>query len=204
MLAPLVTSLSRDHPRVCGEQRLKKSVIKMQSGSSPRVRGAGRVRRGRECPHGIIPACAGSSHRRCNQRGMARDHPRVCGEQLTVAVTVVPVEGSSPRVRGAAEVNGLRDKRVGIIPACAGSSHLARSRRPCTRDHPRVCGEQRIDMRRIKSREGSSPRVRGAAARHISHSITPVDHPRVCGEQRLFASGACVSVGSSPRVRGAG
>ena len=162
MLAPLVTSLSRDHPRVCGEQRLKKSVIKMQSGSSPRVRGAGRVRRGRECPHGIIPACAGSSHRRCNQRGMARDHPRVCGEQLTVAVTVVPVEGSSPRVRGAAEVNGLRDKRVGIIPACAGSSRPFLRGRERQRDHPRVCGEQPDWMVKLVAAWGSSPRVRGA------------------------------------------
>ena len=164
MLAPLVTSLSRDHPRVCGEQRLKKSVIKMQSGSSPRVRGAGRVRRGRECPHGIIPACAGSSHRRCNQRGMARDHPRVCGEQLTVAVTVVPVEGSSPRVRGAAEVNGLRDKRVGIIPACAGSRSCRGPPRALAWDHPRVCGEQLRQRHKLSHEPGSSPRVRGAVA----------------------------------------
>ena len=162
VLAPLVTSLSRDHPRVCGEQRLKKSVINMQSGSSPRVRGAGRVRRGRECPHGIIPACAGSSHRRCNQRGMARDHPRVCGEQLTVAVTVVPVEGSSPRVRGAVRRLSLHDIRAGssprvrgaamtltvvlldggIIPACAGSSCTSSRRYGLQGDHPRVCGEQ--------------------------------------------------------------
>ena len=171
MLAPLVTSLSRDHPRVCGEQRLKKSVIKMQSGSSPRVRGAGRVRRGRECPHGIIPACAGSSHRRCNQRGMARDHPRVCGEQLTVAVTVVPVEGSSPRVRGAAEVNGLRDKRVGIIPACAGSSRKDAPSLRGFRDHPRVCGEQHVRVATALYQLGSSPRVRGAVKEGIEGAI---------------------------------
>ena len=72
----------------------------------------------------------------------SRDHPRVCGEQLTVAVTVVPVEGSSPRVRGAAEVNGLRDKRVGIIPACAGSRSCRGPPRALAWDHPRVCGEQ--------------------------------------------------------------
>ena len=66
----------------------------------------------------------------------------MCGEQLTVAVTVVPVEGSSPRVRGAAEVNGLRDKRVGIIPACAGSSDFKCHVATPLRDHPRVCGEQ--------------------------------------------------------------
>ena len=66
----------------------------------------------------------------------------MCGEQLTVAVTVVPVEGSSPRVRGAAEVNGLRDKRVGIIPACAGSSRCNGRKGYGYWDHPRVCGEQ--------------------------------------------------------------
>ena len=106
---------------MCGEQLTVAVTVVPVEGSSPRVRGAVYCAPRLGVVEGIIPACAGSSHRRCNQRGMARDHPRVCGEQLTVAVTVVPVEGSSPRVRGAAEVNGLRDKRVGIIPACAGS-----------------------------------------------------------------------------------
>ena len=93
----------------------------------------------------------------------SRDHPRVCGEQLTVAVTVVPVEGSSPRVRGAAEVNGLRDKRVGIIPACAGSRSCRGPPRALAWDHPRVCGEQKGEPARGYHGSGSSPRVRGAA-----------------------------------------
>ena len=87
----------------------------------------------------------------------------MCGEQLTVAVTVVPVEGSSPRVRGAAEVNGLRDKRVGIIPACAGSRSCRGPPRALAWDHPRVCGEQSSTWGTTIKGSGSSPRVRGAA-----------------------------------------
>ena len=147
---------------MCGEQLTVAVTVVPVEGSSPRVRGAVYCAPRLGVVEGIIPACAGSSHRRCNQRGMARDHPRVCGEQLTVAVTVVPVEGSSPRVRGAVRRLSLHDIRAGssprvrgaamtltvvlldggIIPACAGSSCTSSRRYGLQGDHPRVCGEQ--------------------------------------------------------------
>ena len=50
------------------------------------------------------------------------DHPRVCGEHLFDGALVVPQAGSSPRVRGALDGVDGGDERVGIIPACAGST----------------------------------------------------------------------------------
>ena len=77
-------SLSRrapwDHPRVCGEHSFSGSFRAPSLGSSPRVRGAQRPRGLRVQPHGIIPACAGSTTFRPWYTHQLRDHPRVCGE----------------------------------------------------------------------------------------------------------------------------
>ena len=92
--------VKRDHPRVCGEQR--KELFRKHSvkGSSPRVRGTGN-----EVPRGqsggrIIPACAGNSRTWCFRSLLKRDHPRVCGEQLSSLPCSRYRMGSSPRVRG--------------------------------------------------------------------------------------------------------
>ena len=90
--------------------------------------------------------------------------------------------------------------------------------------HPRVCGEQLINLGRHVDNAGSSPRVRGTGRRHqirqhrdrfipacagnrTTISITLVSiavHPRVCGEQVSSGSDDSSHSGSSPRVRGTG
>ena len=134
----------------------------------------------------------------------------------------LPVNGSSPRVRG------TRDrKRQGVgldrfIPACAGNT-LYSSIDRCTRSvHPRVCGEHVMVTDWLPGASGSSPRVRGtplgyskqrgvvrfipACAGNTSDfsfppSYLPV-HPRVCGEHRYDRACSQCPFGSSPRVRG--
>ena len=71
------------------------------SGSSPHVRGAQlRGPAARQEP-GIIPACAGSTANPRSTASCPWDHPRMCGEHLTLAGMKVIVQGSSPHVRGA-------------------------------------------------------------------------------------------------------
>ena len=53
--------ITRDHPRVCGEQRIFLTDARQRTGSSPRVRGAEALDSGPSLGVGIIPACAGSS-----------------------------------------------------------------------------------------------------------------------------------------------
>ena len=98
-----------------------------KAGSSPRVRGAGEADHVGAGGHGIIPACAGSSHRGAARDVQDRDHPRVYGEQESVGAGAVAGAGSSPRVRGAAAVRSARHDGFGIIPACAGSRLEIRS-----------------------------------------------------------------------------
>ena len=147
---------------MCGEQSSASTSTQKVEGSSPRVRGADVLDHGLGPLVGIIPARAGSSPERPWHRAGKRDHPRVCGEQFFAAGTPPPAPGSSPRVRGAADVCVRMLSPVGIIPACAGSRRrqASRSRRPW--DHPRVCGEQATSPKPFSKVSGSSPRVRGA------------------------------------------
>ena len=132
-------------------------------------------------------------------------------------------QGSSPRVRGAVHRKAIIKRLAGIIPARAGSSAKISLGRRLRRDHPRACGEQFLSNFLRKSSMGSSPRVRGAEARHavdgVAVGIIPAragsrschrrrprharDHPRACGEQLSRRGRHAVETGSSPRVRGA-
>ena len=49
----------QDHPRGCGEKFFSASVVEVQKGSSPRVRGEVRAGHRRDRRQGIIPAGAG-------------------------------------------------------------------------------------------------------------------------------------------------
>ena len=134
-----------------------------------------------------------------------------------------PVKGSSPRARGAPQPHGHPAGRLGIIPACAGSTLCAAPPNSPNWDHPRVRGEHRARSPPCTSRVGSSPRARGAlgslghhlvlvgiipaCAGSTSPTTTPRmssrDHPRVRGEHQTAGRCRAVSRGSSPRARGA-
>ena len=98
------------------------------------------------------------------------DHPRMCGEHTVTAVDAMMDGGSSPHVRGARIVSLARFSTTGIIPACAGSTHLRQSAWPVDRDHPRMCGEHDAVPELSACDSGSSPHVRGA---HFENSIIP-------------------------------
>ena len=109
-----------------------------------------------------------------------------------------------------------------ITPACAGNSSARWRICPGPGDHPRVCGEQRLNRHRLKRLRGSPPRVRGTVTHTYEadelSGITPAcagnshvlfhickdaqDHPRVCGEQLPRHDRQYPQPGSPPRVRG--
>ena len=60
-------------------------------------------------------------------------------------------------------VTSIRGMKSGIIPACAGNRMLSASGLTVSGDHPRVCGEQKLQSKLGVGRSGSSPRVRGTA-----------------------------------------
>ena len=220
---PASTSSMRDHPRMCGEHRTPPPTYQWRPGSSPHVRGAHIDPRQRYFTTGIIPACAGSTNIRLDQRLSSRDHPRMCGEHAEIAAWGNDCWGSSPHVRGA-RCNLVRSCRFrGIIPACAGSTWTREAIFSPAGDHPRMCGEHAVRVRRAVMVSGSSPHVRGAhhtiTATSHTGGIIPAcagstcmcsrtlyrhrDHPRMCGEHASGSSMVSSKSGSSPHVRGA-
>ena len=111
---------------------------------------------------------------------------------------------------------------VGITPAYAGKSHVARPDFVPTWDHPRVCGEKYMTPFDDELDQGSPPRMRGKdladCPASVPPGITPAyagksnallnlpagqrDHPRVCGEKEAAALSEVYETGSPPRMRG--
>ena len=172
-------------------------------GSSPRMRGKGRIAPAPPRARGIIPAYAGKRAVSVKRAASLGDHPRVCGEKEFFEHFVASFRGSSPRVRGKGSFLVRRLSGCRIIPACAGRSVASIQSSCARRDHPRGCGEKSvIDDDRVRD-VGSSPRVRGEGRDCTSGcpcaGIIPAgagrrtpsclgfpgarDHPRGCGEK---------------------
>ena len=135
-----------DHPRVCGEQKIQPVLLALQIGSPPRVRGTDLYATDATLNNGITPACAGNSVSIFSLALFIKDHPRVCGEQLTAYYILSLITGSPPRVRGTAASPVVTVPTSRITPACAGNSHPLCQRHTQDQDHPRVCGEQSLPL----------------------------------------------------------
>ena len=130
--------------------------------------------------------------------------------------------GPSPRVRGSPERGRDVVQPRGSIPACAGKPGRMPPPAPCSRVHPRVCGEATLTRPGLGRAPGPSPRVRGSLGhrnqnmafpgsipacagkpgRRCIRSATRRVHPRVCGEARSRGHRVRRCPGPSPRVRG--
>ena len=147
----------------------------------------------------------------------------MCGEHCGEHSASFGVLGSSPHVRGALRRAFSQFRRLGIIPACAGSTWYPPAESANPRDHPRMCGEHKASEFNSAAPLGSSPHVRGARNRApvscsrrgiipacagstlviISVSSACRDHPRMCGEHHSRVLNSSNKSGSSPHVRGA-
>ena len=138
--------LTRDHPRVCGENGLLKSSFATDKGSPPRVRGKCVDAINPLCVAGITPACAGKIQVTAEHKVVERDHPRVCGENTQWKSLLASSAGSPPRVRGKSSLLQWTSLPKGITPACAGKISAKRAEKLQRGDHPRVCGENTSEM----------------------------------------------------------
>ena len=135
---------------------------------------------------------------------------------------MMPLPGSSPRVRGKPAPFAPSVASTRIIPARAGQTVSHRRRSRATPDHPRACGANQCLEQFGLVRFGSSPRVRGklwplrpchpwpriiparagqTGRRWLKRQRGP-DHPRACGANTDVEQHRKETFGSSPRVRG--
>ena len=85
----------------------------------------------------------------------------MCGENHPVPQISAYRPGSPPRVRGKRKRSLLSRRRLWITPACAGKTNICINNRSISKDHPRVCGENKLIGKESPNGAGSPPRVRG-------------------------------------------
>ena len=192
-----------DHPRTCGEHRVKVSMTWSIWGSSPHMRGALAEQDEALAQLGIIPAHAGSTGWVTVWKEGVRDHPRTCGEHVGVTTGEWGVSGSSPHMRGAQLVRAGHRLWQGIIPAHAGSTCCCRWWSARSWDHPRTCGEHLPVRHPHLPGAGIIPAHAGSTQVDGCCVVDHRDHPRTCGEHFMAACATVAASGSSPHMRGA-
>ena len=151
-------------PAYAGKSGWFQRRLQHGGGSPPRMRGRGLCFPALCKLLGITPAYAGKSWRGQLCPWAFQDHPRVCGEKLFPFAFRRILGGSPPRVRGKGGIIRYNNFVHRITPACAGKSERFWSRKDTLEDHPRVCGEKRLEIISMHLVKGSPPRVRGKAA----------------------------------------
>ena len=218
----VLSAVFSDHPRSCGANPFVAVGDGQRGGSSLLVRGQHLDLAPGHLPLRIIPARAGPTSTRPSTHTVPTDHPRSCGANVDVSVSVDLVCGSSPLVRGQPDRKRPADMEQRIIPARAGPTTQARCRPPATSDHPRSCGANHRAATPGHRPCGSSPLVRGQLRRcfwsrgrvriiparagptrraHIFKRLH-TDHPRSCGANLSWVFRHFCHCGSSPLVRG--
>ena len=140
------TGLSRDHPRMRGEDSTTASFRRLRSGSPPHARGRRRRWRGLLGGVGITPACAGKTDTTGFPVLSTEDHPRMRGEDMSGIDGTLELLGSPPHARGRPAGRYMLTDWSGITPACAGKTRCPLLRASSPRDHPRMRGED-VDYR---------------------------------------------------------
>ena len=170
-------SLSRDHPRLCGE-KFKRFLVKcFILGSPPPMRGKASTCALVLSSFRITPAYAGKRLHQGRSHLLYQDHPRLCGEKSRLIWTAHPMQGSPPPMRG--KVICLKDTSPcsRITPAYAGKRSGTDLYRIENKDHPRLCGEKRIWTQTSQPDTGSPPPMRGKECElsqvDVSERITP-------------------------------
>ena len=141
LFQPLSVGTWGDHPRVCGKDLNVRLKLGRPSGSPPRVRERRHIAILADAFSRITPACAGKTCSTLVSGFPSRDHPRVCGKDMSDTPGVTIPGGSPPRVRERRLDAVEKARRLRITPACAGKTqtvHVLSQKYP---DHPRVCGK---------------------------------------------------------------
>ena len=113
-----------DHPRGCGENAEREHYYRHQPGSPPRMRGKQSIIRfGRQTTR-ITPADAGKTALLFEPDSPKGDHPRGCGENPFLSLSLGIPKGSPPRMRGKLPEAGIKVINIRITPADAGKTVL--------------------------------------------------------------------------------
>ena len=105
-------------------------------------------------------------------------------------------------MRGKQKLEEQAVKAFRITPAGAGKTSALRSMCAGLRDHPRRCGENKLDELQTEIDERITPAGAGKTVRAEYHLLQAADHPRRCGENKPCRTAVNQIPGSPPQVRG--
>ena len=111
---------------MCGDHYQLLSTAMEEGGSPPHVRGPRLGHTEYTYYGGITPACAGTTKPCLLLLLLVGDHPRMCGDHYQLLSTAMEEGGSPPHVRGPPNMGWKATFRLGITPACAGTTHIRR------------------------------------------------------------------------------
>ncbi len=211
-----------EHPRVGGEDSHSGRPWEPFSGTPPRRRG-GRLQISLVLPQlRNTPASAGRTATSAPRTPARAEHPRVGGEDHSVASVLMYSIGTPPRRRGGRQSWSRNDDGDRNTPASAG-----RTAPPCpssgrSPEHPRVGGEDPDSLSAADRTCGTPPRRRGghqplrrgrlvdrntpaSAGRttlRLRSAARHAEHPRVGGEDAGLVPVPAEQQGTPPRRRG--
>ena len=124
------------------------------------------------------------------------------GENICMKLTIIFIDGTSPRARGK-----LVPARHGYswgrnIPACAGKTVRNDGGACRSSEHPRVRGENLNTDAHVTNVTGTSPRARGKLPPQPQFSPHRRNIPACAGKTQLFCQTVTALLGTSPRARG--
>ena len=195
-------SRGRDHPRMRGEHTRLRMARQKLRGSSPHARGTPLPPAMTPPYSGIIPACAGNTHRTDRPAAQRRDHPRMRGEHFLATQAGYQGRGSSPHARGTLVMASCTSLTMGIIPACAGNtdgSYEDMTEVGGSSPHARGTPTARPANTR---QAGIIPACAGNTRRPAPSRPSIRDHPRMRGEHMTIKTRFLPGRGSSPHARG--
>ena len=140
---PISTSITSDHPRICGEKVVELVPDAQRQGSPPHMRGKALNTSFVPELYRITPAYAGKSSELKESASIRRDHPRICGEKYLEYGRRYKSTGSPPHMRGKVGRHARHRPGEGITPAYAGKSSWRTIPFGTHGDHPRICGEKK-------------------------------------------------------------
>ena len=192
----------RDHPRLCGEKKLRHRQCLVYLGSPPPMRGKEQCRSLRTVSRGITPAYAGKSSAIFVPEKALEDHPRLCGEKKKRKLKVLLVKGSPPPMRGKGSSDRTVPCRCRITPAYAGKRLENAALQAVQTDHPRLCGEKGSGVMFLSVKVRITPAYAGKSAWCFCPLPLTRDHPRLCGEKQREHLKTLEKLGSPPPMRG--
>ena len=175
----------QDHPRLCGEKSALTAETIAGAGSPPPMRGKVLKQQSLLLMKRITPAYAGKSGYTRRRTSGRWDHPRLCGEKLSVGLCSDKMTGSPPPMRGKAGTPARGLPADGITPAYAGKSNSRKIYRSMCQDHPRLCGEKVRYAPQTDQLQGSPPPMRGKEKSGRKTETMSRITPAYAGKSRL-------------------